>query len=104
MVSVPRWRFVAALWAALLFSFASCSSRAAEVEAFAQYQHTSDLFRGKPFNNRDEESIEQVTGGVTIAVRAWEIDLSHGYRFTRSTHRWETSTQLAVRFYPGRTK
>ena len=79
---------------------------AAEVEAFTSLRHTSDLFRGKPFNDEKALQLDGLSGGMTINAgkhRAWEIDLQHGFqRIDRA--RTEQFSALDVRFYPGRTR
>lgn len=98
----------ALLCIAMLFLMAwlvTCS--AAEFEPFAQYDHTSDIRRGPPFNDRDEHTQDFIGGGVTISAgkhRAWEIDLSHGYKTIDCRSCWETGSRLSVRFYPRRLK
>lgn len=77
---------------------------AADVEPVVVLQHTSDLFRGRPFNNRDESQEELIAAGVTIRVgKAFEIDLVHGAkRIDRGG--WEGGSQVTARWYPGRHK
>lgn len=77
---------------------------AADVEPVVVLQHTSDLFRGRPFNNRDESQEELIAAGVTIRVgKAFEIDLVHGAkRIDRGG--WEGGSQATARWYPGRHK
>ena len=81
-------------------------SYAADVEPVVVLQHTSDLFRGRPFNNRDESQEELIAAGVTIRVgenKAFEIDLVHGAkRIDRGG--WEGGSQVTARWYPGRHK
>jgi hypothetical protein len=81
-------------------------ARAAEVETLLLLQHTSDLLRGPPLNNRDERQHDFLAAGVTITAgkcEAWEIDIAHGVKSIDRGRR-ESGTQLAVRFYPGRTR
>src|SRR5690606_4357586 len=75
---------------------------AADVEPVVVLQHTSDLFRGRPVNNRDESQEELIAAGVTIRVgKAFEIDLVHGAkRIDRGE--WEGGSQVTARWYPGR--
>lgn len=77
---------------------------AADVEPVVVLQHTSDLFRGRPFNNKDESQEELIAAGVTIRVgKAFEIDLVHGIkRIDRGG--WEGGSQVTARWYPGRHK
>jgi len=79
-------------------------SYAADVEPVVVLQHTSDLFRGRPFNNKDESQEELIAAGVTIRVgKAFEIDLVHGIkRIDRGG--WEGGSQVTARWYPGRHK
>jgi hypothetical protein len=98
---------LALLVALFVYGLMSCNARAADAEAFAAYSHTSDLFRGRPFNDRDEWSADFIGGGVTISAgkaRAWEIDLAHGFKRNsmRRGYGWENGTTLNIRFYPGR--
>ena len=96
---------IGALTLALAMLIAMKGARAAEVEWFAGYQHTSDLFRGAPFNHKNEPTHEYLHGGFTIAAgkrRAWEIDLSHGVKGIDCAPKncsWEQGSQLGVRFY-----
>lgn len=90
----------------LLLAFMPMLASAAEVEAFASVRHTSDLFRGAPFNKQDALQLDGLSGGFTINAgkrRAWEIDLQHGFqRIDRA--RVEQFSALDVRFYPGRLR
>jgi hypothetical protein len=78
---------------------------AAEVEAFVALDHTSNLFRGAPFNDKEEFTADALVAGITITAgkrSAWEIDLTHGVqRIDNST---EPASNLSVRFYPGRLR
>jgi hypothetical protein len=112
MSKSPRWRFIIALWLAILFGFASCESRAADVEPFVTYTHTSDIFRGCPFKcDRDESTQEAIMGGVTIAAgkrRAWELDIAHGVKAIDCggvrNCKWEQGSQFSARWYPWRNR
>jgi hypothetical protein len=81
------------------------SASAAEVEAFATYDHTSNIVRGCPRRcEQDESSQEYLGGGVTISAgkrKAWEIDLSHGIKSIDGDRR-EVGSKFEVRYYPGR--
>lgn len=103
-----RWRFVAALWIALLFGFASCESRADErpgldVEPVMQYRHLSDIARGCPRRcNVDEPQSDYLSPlGLTITAgrrRAWEIDISTGVKWVNRGKR-EGGSEFGVRYY-----
>lgn len=81
-------------------------ARAASAETLLLCEHTSDVLRGPPFNDRDEMQQEYCGIGATITAgknSAWEIDLTHGLkRIDRGE--LEQGTQFAVRFYPGRLR
>jgi hypothetical protein len=80
---------------------------AAEVEAMAKYSHGSDIVRGCPFRCEiSEPQYDAITGGITITAgkcRAWELDLSHGFKWIDRGPS-ETGSEFAVRFYPGRRR
>lgn len=81
---------------------------AAEVEYMVQYAHTSDLRRGPPFNNHDESTQEYLSPlGMSITAgkhRAWEIDMSTGFKSIDCKSCWETGSMFNVRFYPLRRR
>lgn len=79
---------------------------AAETEAVLLCTHTSDLLRGRPFNNQDEPQQDYCGAGVTITAgrrRAWEMDITHGFKSIDRSQR-ENGSQFTVRFYPGRLR
>jgi hypothetical protein len=105
-VPAVRWRFVAALWIALLFGFASCESRAErpKIEPFVAYSHTSDILRGPPFwmhDPRYDPTIDYVAIGGTFSWQRVEVDLSHGVK-ALDRGKLESGTALTVRVYPWR--
>jgi hypothetical protein len=88
------------------FTLWAHGAKAAEVEAFASVGHVSNVFRGRPFNDRPEFQSDSLLGGVTITAGkrgAWEIDLAHGWQRTDRVIT-EPASALAVRFYPGRLR
>jgi hypothetical protein len=95
------------LWLIVL-ALVTCAV-AAEIEPYALIDHTSDVRRGRPFNERRETTQDYIAGGVTIALgrrHAFEIDVSHGFKTIdcrpSAGCRWETGSQISTRFYPGR--
>lgn len=101
--------------AALLLTL--CVTRcaeAAEVEPMFTYSHTSDILRGPPLNDRKEPQQDYLGFGATLRWRKVELDLSHGikamdcnYRQTSVTAsgcRFESGTDLHLRYYPWRKR
>lgn len=107
-VPAVRWRFVLALWGAVLFGVADCSARADErpgllVEPVAQYRHLSDIARGCPRRCNVDEPQSDYLGplGLTITAgrrRAWEIDISTGVKWIDRGGR-EGGSEFGVRYY-----
>lgn len=105
---IVQGALIGLLTLAIAFLITIRNARAAEVEYMVEYAHTSDIRRGPPFNNRDEATQEYLAPlGMTIAAgkhRAWEIDLSTGFKSIDCKSCWETGSKLNVRFYPRRMK
>lgn len=86
--------------------------RAWVIEPFVSYVHQSDLLRGPPFKDDDEEpTLDFIGVGLTVQRIAWEVDLSHGLKAIDCTGGQgvntcdpESGTQLTVRWYPRRGK
>lgn len=76
-------------------------------ELLVKLDHKSDLFKGPPFNSRTEFTLNSLTIGATLHLGTRsEIDLTHGVRAFGCggwhCERSEPSTELQLRFYPGR--
>lgn len=108
-----RWRFILALWGAVLFGLADCSARADErpglvIEPVVQYRHLSDIARGCPRRCNVDEPQSDYLGplGMTITAgrrRAWEIDISTGVKWIDRGDR-EGGSEFGVRWYPWRAR
>jgi hypothetical protein len=106
IASVLGW---IAIWL-FFIALGTCSAaNAAEIEAFALIDHTSDVRRGRPFSDSQETTQDYIAGGMTITLgrrRAFQIDVSHGFKTIdcrpSAGCRWETGSQISTRFYPGR--
>jgi hypothetical protein len=86
-------------------------AKAADLEWFVQYQHTSDILRGCPWHCETTEPTQEfASGGLTITAGTrfrWELDIAHGYKAIDCSPRrcaWEPGTQLSARFYPLRNR
>lgn len=108
---IAGWAVTFAAWLlvfiAVLLVSQQTQAQERRVEAWTGVTHTSNLFRGCPLRcGQDELTEECVMGGITLTAgrrRSVEIDLSHGS--CRWEHlSWRPASQLAVRFYPGRTR
>ena len=100
-------KYGTALLMLVLMAAFTVSVHAAEIEWFVEYDHTSDVLRGPPFNNQDERFVDYIGGGVTLALgskRAWEVDIGHGVKRLDGIGAFESGSKFAVRFYPGRTR
>lgn len=78
----------------------------AEVEPVVVLDHTSNVFRGRPLNDREELTADYFGVGVTVTAgrrERYEIDLSHGVaRFEGGA--FESASKLSVRWYPRRRR
>lgn len=85
-----------------------------EVWALIKFTHTSDLFRGPPFNGDSEPTTDYLGFGATLAWQKAELDLSLGtksrdcnyYRgsVTGRGCNWENGAEISLRWYPWRNR
>ena len=85
-----------------------------QFKPFVEYTHTSDLFRGWPFEREAEPTSDYIGAGLSIRWRdTLQFDFSHGVKsrncsmfYTLPDHKktcdWESGTQLTLRWMPFR--